>query len=179
MRATDLAETTLEELTRAVNALPASISLMAEAASPLRAAAYDVAGNGAQAWCWEHEREVWRCHADELDCGGEVIDPHDPTGEAAMQLAEGPKRPSSAAKAQADLRAITKALRAVQRNTDALTDILARWQPSKVVNDTAGIGPCSDCRTYCDGVAKRLSRYKGGDLVCHTCRVRRDREAAA
>ena len=63
-------------------------------------------------------------------------------------------------------------------NVQKAERILASYTAALIINDRAGIGRCVDCNRYCDGKEHRLSRYKATeDLVCGTCRNRRDRAA--
>lgn len=129
---------------------------------------YDRDINSTQ-WCWVHERNVRACHRDDLGCTGETITAHDPTGEAAV--ANDPAREHR--------RLLERHLLAAHNALEQATTILTLYAPARLVIDRAGIGSCTDCHLYFDGQGgKRLSSYKGGDLVCPACRARRDRSAA-
>lgn len=137
-----------------------------------RAQRFEPGGSGPSiVHCWTHERDVARCLADDLTCTGETIEVHDPTGEAAVAYT----------RAAGDLHRIRQIVRSHERLSIELETILTRYQPFRIENDRAGIGTCVDCNRYCDGQRdNRLSAYKGTtDMVCISCRSRRDRRAAS
>lgn len=84
-----------------------------------RAASYDSAGgrSAGQVWCWTHERDVNRCHADELDCTGEAVTVTDRTGETAI---------GSDTAAQ-DMRRANHLARILASSAEQLADLLARY----------------------------------------------------
>lgn len=129
---------------------------------------FEVVRSGRQVLhCWVHERDVAQCQRAGLDCDGESMDVHDPTGEAAI----------GSNPAGADHRQLSKHLKTVEHHLDAALKLLAKYEPQRVVVDRAGIGTCTDCHRYFDGTkGQRLSTYKStGDPVCPACRARRDR----
>lgn len=171
MRLDTIAEDTADMATRIANALPDRLHAMRDAmAGQPGGHSFEVRSTPSVLWCWEHEREVHACHKADLPCDGETIATNDPTGEAAVHFDA----------ARRDRKDLERDLRAAHRALDRVTFILATYANRELAIDRAGIGRCGDCQQYCDGKDKRLSNYKSsGDLVCQTCRVRRDRTSAA
>lgn len=106
-----------------------------------RAASYDQARPGPRPWCWVHERDLARCQRDGLLCSGEIIEVHDPTGEAAI----------SGDPAAADLKNLARLAGHIRRDVEAVADILARYQrraprPSEIEATTNANAPhCESC----------------------------------
>jgi len=106
-----------------------------------RAASYDGARPGPRPWCWTHERDLARCQRDGLLCTGEVVEVHDPTGEAAI----------GGDPAAADLKALGRLAAQLRRDTEAVADILARYgkrapRPSEIDATTNANAPhCESC----------------------------------
>ncbi len=126
---------------------------------------YDGNGVAVSLWCHLHEREVRECEERDLDCDGETIELHDPTGEAAL-------RPDKGAAA---LRRLERLARSLASDADAVINELRRWDANVVTNDRAGIGSCEDCGRYCDGTKNDRLRPVGEHRYCNTCRMRATR----
>lgn len=177
MKLTDIADDAAELLTRIASALPERLYAMRDAMAGQPGAQHfePVRSQATSLWCWTHEREVHRCHAegDNNICTGETILLADPTGEAAVRFDQ----------ARKDRAEIEKHLRAAHRAADRATTILAAYQSARAISDRAGIGECTDCHDYFDGdKGRRITAYgKDGtnDPVCTACRTRRDRRRVA
>lgn len=163
MRLIDLANHAHEDVSRALASLPECIAVLASEASPLRGTSYDTSG-GTQAFCWTHGQGVRQCEFDgHSGCVGEVIEAHDPTGEAAIE----------GSKSRADMAQLWKSFRAIELEAKRIIAIEARTQRVVVVSDRAGIGRCENtaCNRYVDGVKDRL-RPVDSLRLCSACRMR-------
>lgn len=170
MNLTDISADVCDLATRIDNALPERLHAMRDAMSGQpRAQNYQHDGSS-HVWCWWHERDVKLCHAEDLNCTGETIEVHDPTGEAAVTFDP----------ARAHRRELERCLKAAQKSLDRAAGILVLYQDAELTSDRAGIGKCADCGHYCTGERNdRLSAYRGESPICATCRARRDRAQSA
>lgn len=158
-------DATAERVARCTGALPNALHALRQRMEPLQAASYDTNRSSRQ-WCWTHGRWVHECHRADLDCDGETVAVHDPTGEAAVD----------GNPARATHRRLSKLVLGLDRLSVELEDLLAaELAGARVVNDRAGIGVCDGCGHYCDGVKDNRLRPVGEQRMCNRCRVRYSR----
>lgn len=129
----------------------------------LRGTNYDPSSSPSRQHCWTHERDYRACQdGDTGECVTETINPHDPTGEAAVAYNE----------ARASHRRLSRAIIDVHRAALIIEAECAKHQVARVVNDRAGIGVCDGCGHYCDGVKDNRLRPVGDQRMCNRCRMR-------
>lgn len=155
------------QLDALMRAIPATLAAIRDSANGQpRAATTETSHAAPTAWCWDHQRELTRCLAEQLDCAGDVIDqPSDPVGEAAI----------TDDRTTAHRNEIIRRLRSITRDVHELHAITALY-PADPFEPASASGPGGDwCRScWRDGQYHQpIDRDKDGDPyyagLCRWC----------